>query len=71
MNNIHDLMKVLSRNIYFGTEFKKSQKFFFHESLELYSLRVKNFEVGDFSFKWNFHGFMKNYVSTYNKLIIL
>ena len=25
--NIHNFMKVSSRNIYFGTEFKKSQKF--------------------------------------------
>ena len=28
MNNIHDFTKVLSRNIYFGTEFKKSWNFF-------------------------------------------
>ena len=27
MNNIHDFTKVLSQNIYFGTEFKKSRKF--------------------------------------------
>ena len=36
--NIHDFTKVLSQNIYFGTEFQEITKGFCHESLELYSM---------------------------------
>ena len=36
--NIPDFTKVLSQNIYFGTEFKKNHKSFCHKSLELYGM---------------------------------
>ena len=47
--NIPDFTKVLSRNIYFGTESKKSRKFFCHKSLELYGMPLaKSYTVGRF-----------------------
>ena len=57
--------KFLSRNIYFGTEFKESRKVFCHESLELYGICWASFISVCFSQSLSFYPDIATYITTY------